>query len=414
MNATLQIPLDIPNIRLLSSRNGERGELILEVESHLNTTKCRHCGKAIIEFHGYDRPIQLRHLPIFERVVLIEIRPKRYRCRHCEGDPTTTQKLDWYDPNSPHTRAFERWLLKMLANSTVIDVTRRCEIGYDAVEGVLNRWIKTQVQWSDFKHLHTLGIDEISLKKGHKHYVAIITTLDDDDHPQILAVLSDRLKETVVNFLNGIPEHLKASVRRVCSDMHEGYAHAIKETLPHAELVIDRFHVAHYYHREVDQFRKQALADLKETVTPETYQACKGTMWLFRRHYWSLTGEQLQQLATLLLLSPPLQQAWLLRHELTLWFEQQQTKTEALQKLQHWKEKVRLSGLTCFDKFINLLATWQDGITNYFNDRHTSGFVEGLNNKLKVIKRRCYGLFDPKHLFQQIQLDLLFSKGVSV
>ena len=73
MNATLQIPLDIPNIRLLSSRNGERGELILEVESHLNTTKCRHCGKAIIEFHGYDRPIQLRHLPIFERVVLIEM-----------------------------------------------------------------------------------------------------------------------------------------------------------------------------------------------------------------------------------------------------------------------------------------------------------------------------------------------------
>ena len=133
MNATLQIPLDIPNIRLLSSRNGERGELILEVESHLNTTKCSHCGKAIIEFHGYDRPIQLRHLPIFERAVLIEIRPKRYRCRHCEGDPTTTQKLDWYDPNSPHTRAFERWLLKMLANSTVIDVTRRCEIGYDAV-----------------------------------------------------------------------------------------------------------------------------------------------------------------------------------------------------------------------------------------------------------------------------------------
>lgn len=411
MNTTLQIPLDIPNIRLLSSRAGERGELILEVENNLDSTKCRHCGREITEFHGYDRPIQLRHLPIFERVVLIEIRPKRYRCRHCEGDPSTTQKLDWYDPRSPHTRAFERWLLKMLGNSTVMDVARRCDIGYDAVEGALNRWIKTAVNWDDFKHLHTLGVDEIALKKGHKHYVAIITVLDDNDQPQILAVLPDRLKDTVVKFFNSIPKHLKATVHRVCSDMHEGYAHAVKEALPTAELVVDRFHVAQYYHRDVDNFRKQTLADLKDSVTPETYQTCKGTMWLFRRHYWSLTEEQRQHLAMLLILSPQLQQAWLLRHELTLWFQQEQTKPEATLKLEHWKEKVRLSGITCFDKFINLLATWQDSITNYFNDRHTSGFVEGLNNKLKVIKRRCYGLFDPKRLFQQIQLDLLFSRG---
>lgn len=90
-----------------------------------------------------------------------------------------------------------------------------------------------------------------------------------------------------------------------------------------------------------------------------------------------------------------------------------QTKAEANQQLDAWKQKVLASGLSCFDKFLTLLGTWQDSITNYFEDRHTSGFVEGLNNKLKVIKRRCYGLLDVKRFFQQIQIDLRFARGQS-
>ena len=125
---------------------------------------------------------------------------------------------------------------------------------------------------------------------------------------------------------------------------------------------------------------------------------------------WSLTAEQRGQLEEFLLLVPELKDAWLLRHELNLLFEQEQTKAQAQQQLQDWKAKVKASGLACFDKFLNLLETWQDGITNYFEDRNTSGFVEGMNNKLKVIKRRCYGLLDVKRFFQHIQVDLAFSR----
>lgn len=164
MNSSLQIPLDLPNVRLLSSATDARGNFILEVESSLTFTKCRCCGRKITEFHGYDRPIRLRHLPILGRDVWIEIRPKSYRCRHCEGDPTTTQTQEWYDPRSPHTRAFEDWLLNMLGNSTVLDVSRRCGVSYDEVEGVLKRRVSTEVDWSGFQQLRTLGIDEIALK----------------------------------------------------------------------------------------------------------------------------------------------------------------------------------------------------------------------------------------------------------
>ena len=68
--------------------------------------------------------------------------------------------------------------------------------------------------------------------------------------------------------------------------------------------------------------------------------------------------------------------------------------------------KVRASKLRCFDSFVPTLANWLDDRANYFIDRHTSGFVEGFNNKLKVIKRRCYGMLNVAHLFQRSQLDL--------
>ena len=76
------------------------------------------------------------------------------------------------------------------------------------------------------------------------------------------------------------------------------------------------------------------------------------------------------------------------------------------QRVNSWRQAVADSGLSCFDGFLKTLDRWFEGITHYFHDRHSSGFVEGLNNKLKVIKRRCYGLLDPVRLFQRIQLDL--------
>ena len=71
-----------------------------------------------------------------------------------------------------------------------------------------------------------------------------------------------------------------------------------------------------------------------------------------------------------------------------------------------WIKQVQTSTVHCFDTFIKTLARWLDEIANYFLDRQTSGFVEGLNNKIKVVKRRCYGILNVKHLFQRIHLDL--------
>jgi len=92
---TTAFPLDSPDVRVLRTELTTDPALIIEVASTLTTAVCRRCGWTITAFHGYDQPIQLRHLPIMGYVVYIRIRPKRFRCPSCDDHPTTTQRLRW-------------------------------------------------------------------------------------------------------------------------------------------------------------------------------------------------------------------------------------------------------------------------------------------------------------------------------
>src|SRR5215211_6817738 len=129
----ISIPLDISDVRVLQTELTKDGELILTVESTLTSTTCRRCGRPITARHGVDEPWLLRHLPILGRVVYLRIRPKRCRCPWCDDHPTTTQQLDWYDPNALHTTAYQRQLIVQLVNSTFTDVEAKEDVTYDAL-----------------------------------------------------------------------------------------------------------------------------------------------------------------------------------------------------------------------------------------------------------------------------------------
>ena len=104
--------------------------------------------------------------------------------------------------------------------------------------------------------------------------------------------------------------------------------------------------------------------------------------------------------------TPVLASASVPRTLLTSIFEQTPDRATAQTRLRLWTEQVKASGLHCFDKFLDTLHHWQNEILNYFAGRHPSGFVEGLNNKLKLLKRRCLGLDDPTELFRRLWLDI--------
>jgi transposase len=402
----IAIPLDIPDVRVLRTEQTKAGEYILTVESTITTTLCRRCGRVLTELHGRDEPRRLRHLSIFGAPVYIQIHPKRFRCRHCEGQPTTTQQLDWYDPQALHTKAYERHLIVALVNSTISDVVAKEDVSYDALVGILNRWIATTVDWARVPPFRVLGIDEIALTKGHRNFVAVITARTDTGALSVLAILPDRLKATVTAWLRAMPAARRAHLATVCTDMWEGYVTAVEEELPHCTIVIDRFHVARHYRTAVDDLRKQEVRRHQHALPEAQQDDLKRTMWLLRRSPADLTDDEQDRLATRFTASPALKRAHTLREELTTIFDTARSKADGLRRIQFWRQRIERSGLTCFDGFLKLLDTWLDRIANSFIDHQTSSFVEGLNNKLKVLKRRCYGLRNVGRLFQRRTLDV--------
>ena len=297
-------------------------------------------------------------------------------------------------------------MLLQLINSTIQDVALKEGLGYEAVVGIIDRHITTQVDWLEFARLEVLGLDEVALKKGHNDYVVIVTARLSDDQLKILVVLPDREKDTVKAFLRRIPTRLQRTIHTVCTDMWPAYVNAVKEVLSQAVVVVDRYHVAKKYRGCADTLRKQELRRLKAELPEEQYQSLKGVMWSFRKNKADLGQAEVELLERLFSYSPSLKLAYDFREELTAIFEQDLTKVEATQAIEKWRKDVETSQLTCFDPFLTTLDTYLDEITNYFLRRDSSGFVEGLNNKVKVLKRRCYGLRNLDHFFQRLFLDL--------
>jgi transposase len=406
MRQTFEIPLDIPDVTIETVATDRHGDFVITVKSTVEGASCHNCGKKITKVYGYDREITFRHLPILGRKTYIRLRPVRYQCPYCDEHPTTTQQLSWYTPKSPYTKVYEADILLKLVNSTVQDVCMKEDMGYEAVMGILDRHIQGEVEWDQFVRLDVLGVDEISLKKGHRNFVTIVTGRLEDE-TVILGVLADRKKSTVKAFLSGMPHKLRKTIKAVCSDMYDGFIHAAQEVFGRRiRIVIDRFHVAKLYRKGLDRLRKQELQRLKQELSAEEYKQLQGVMWVLRKREAQLTDEDKDRLARLFAYAPLLQTAYELCNALTGIFEKQIGKRQAKSQLTDWIERVRASTLRCFNTFLTTLEKWMDEIANYFHDRQTSGFVEGLNNKIKVIKRRCYGILNVKHLFQRIQLDL--------
>jgi len=161
----ISIPLDIPDVRVLQTDQTKNGEYIVTVESTLESSTCRLCGRTITDRHGLDTSRLLRHLPILGRPLFVRIRPKRFRCPFCDDHPTTTQTLDWYDPTALHTKAYERHLILQLINATLTDVTEKEDVSYDALLTILDRWIAKTADWTSLEPIVTLALTRLHLPR---------------------------------------------------------------------------------------------------------------------------------------------------------------------------------------------------------------------------------------------------------
>jgi transposase len=296
--------------------------------------------------------------------------------------------------------------LLQLINSTISDVSIKENIGYDVVRGIVERKIATMIDWSQITKIEVIGIDEISMRKGHQDFVTIVSGYS-GGKLLILGVLQDKEKQTVKAFLKSIPVRLRKQVKAVCTDLYEGFINAAKEVFSKkVKITADRFHVAKLYRKSVDKLRTKEMRRLKEELSEDDYKDLKGAMWIIRKREENLEPEDTKVLNLLFKYSPDLELAYRSSNALTAIFDSELSKFQAKHRFSAWINAMKSSNLKCFDTFIKTLSKFKDEISNYFIDRHTSGFVEGFNNKIKSIKRRCYGIFNLKHLFQRIYLDM--------
>jgi transposase len=263
----------------------------------------------------------------------------------------------------------------------------------------------SQLDWDGVEKIDELGLDEIALRKGHKNFVVIVSARV-KGQIMLLGILKDRKKETVKEFLRCIPNRLRVTIKVVCCDMYEGFINAVKEVLGKIKITIDRFHVAKHYRKSIEKLRKKELKRLKKGLNDAEYKQLKGAMWALRKENKNLTEQEQLVLMLLFTHSPSLKVVYDFQNELTAIFNMVISKEEAIVKIKDWINRIRTSDTKDFDPFIQTLEHSWDEILNYFDGRANSGFVEGLNNKIKVLKRRCYGIFNLKHLFQRISLDL--------
>ncbi len=411
------LPLDIESLNIISQTVDTQGNIVIEVQSKSTSTACHKCGKRTKKRYGYGPYLMIRHLPILDTPVFLKIRPVRYQCEICDDAPTTSERYDWCDRGSKTSKGLDKYLMRNIIHSTIQDVSRKEDISYKSLALTIQRNIGHKVDWSCYKNLDTIGIDEISLKKGHRDFVTIVSAKTKSGDLSVIAVLPDRFKETVHAFFNSIPNHLKRTVKTVCCDMYDGFVQSAKEVFGSQVVAVDRYHVAKLYRAPLDQLRIKEMLRLKSEVSSDEYNRLEGMMWILRRNHECLLKAEKDKLSLLYKHSPKLKQAHKYALKLTNIFNTKCNRKVALSKLNRWISSVKNSMVTCFATFIKTLQKHKTSILNYFKARKNSGFVEGLNNKIKVMTRRCYGIFNPASIFQRLQLDLggfkMFAKSTN-
>jgi transposase len=380
-----------------------QNSIYVDVQSTIDVVKCRVCGGAT-KSKGYAEEREIRHLPMNGYDCYLRIKSKRGICENCDDHPTTNQRLEWFDYKSRYTKAYLDYLMLLLVNSTLADVAIKENLSPDTIGRILDKKVSTKVDWKEFKKLGLIGIDEIAIRKGYNDYLTIITSRL-YGKIRIIAVLKGRKKATVKAFLKKIPFRLKRTIEGVCCDMNEGYVTAIKESLKKVPIIIDRFHVAKKYRECLVELRKSELAMLRKTLSNKQYADLKLGISILRRNIELVSKDKRKELERLFRHSPDLRLGYQLCRQLTSIYNSKIGCLAASRKIDTWIQKVELSGLKQFNVFIGTLTKYKTHIVQYFKGRHTSGFVEGFNNKIKVIKRRCYGIFDENSLFRRIFLD---------
>jgi transposase len=402
---TLSELLGLPGMRVTRFAIEEENEeqyLHLFCEHDRDVAICPRCLKATNQVHE-EKERCVRHLDIWGMKTLVHFPGRRFDCAVC-GKPFT-ENLTWIESKRRQTSVFEMHIYERVKNKTPRKQVALQEGLHEAtVLDIFKHRAKRAARQVDGRRVRILGVDEISLHKGHKQYALVFSDLE---RRRVIAVLPNRLKKTFEEWLDGLTEEERRAIKVVSMDMWKAYRQAVRKKLPHAQIVADRFHMMKQLNHQIDLMRRRIQRKAKKYGDEALYQALKGSRWVLLKNRRELTPEQEAQLCTILAISDELRALYLLKEEFRTICDKITDRARAQRFLWAWTGKALATGSRYLTRFVKTLNNWWHEFLNYFDARVTQGFVEGINRAIRGIIDRAFGYRN----FDNFRLQVLVECG---
>lgn len=365
----------------------ENRQFKLKAQPPVGELACPGCGsRNVIRRGTVNRKVYAP--PFGNRRTVVFLETPRLQCHDCRC--VKTRPLPKVVPGTNHTKSFARMVVDLRKMMTIQDIARYLGVSQQMVRDIDKRYLKSHFSKPKLKHLKLLAIDEISTRKGYK-YVTIVMDLESG---AIVFVGQGKGKKALKPFW----KRLKAShakIEAVATDMSSAYYAAVQKNLPDATLVFDRFHIVKLMNEKLSQLRRDLQREAEEKLHKHVL---KGTRWLLLKSPENLNDDydERERLKQALELNQSLATAYYLKEDLRQIWEQSSSFT-ASRFLTDWCRRARASGIKLLQTMANTLEGFRTGILAWYSYRISTSPLEGLNNKIKTIKRQAYGYRDQEY-----------------
>jgi transposase len=356
---------------------------------------CSGCGQTgrHLQVHG-RRVKRWRHLDLGASRCIIECQLRRLRCPACG---IHLEPVPWARPDAHHTRDFENvvaWLAQQMAKT---QITRLLRVGWSTVGRIVMRVVADQLDEGRLSGLVAIGCDEISYRRGQRYLTSVV----DHESGAIVWCAAGRNAATLQRFFDELGAR-RESIRAVSIDMAGGYAKAIRDNIPHAEICFDPFHVVRLAQRAVDQVRRDEW-NAHDRSRTKTGKWIKNTRWSLLKSPDKQSVRQLALLGEVARANEPMFRAFLLKEELRVLY-QLEDPALAPAHLDAWLAWASRSRLAPFVRLARTIRRHRSGILAAIRLGLSNGRLEGLNSRIRLISHRSFGFHSAAPLISLVYL----------
>ena len=376
-------------------------EIVIELQNKQKKAICPHCGNLSDKIHQ-NHWHRVRDLPISQFEVFLQVNRRQFRCPKCQK--VFSEELCFIKKRRSYTKRLGIKVIKEVLETNVESAARRNRMTPSEVDTLLKE-LEKDLLTERPSQIKKLGIDEITQLKGGKNYAAVLVDLETR---KPIVLLEKRNKEVIKEYLTSLGSEVLQQIEEVSIDLWMPYKSLIQEMMPNAQVVADRFHVMRQINEELDQKRKQekrAAAKIKKKKEREQkLDGLTHSKYALLKKKEKLNDEERAKIESVKKVAPELGEMYQKKEAFRDIFESCITSDEGFDKLLEWTE----IAYQYFPKSCQTISRWIAEIIAYFDNRTTQGVVEGINQKIKLIKRRAYGLTNFDSFRRRILLNWHF------